>query len=85
MLNRHPFVDFIEMIENPKTIVFCHTCNRIVGEKFPILDHGHSLGLRNELLRRKENLQYLGYGFYYDTPEIRAILPEPRDEIVIKL
>jgi hypothetical protein len=71
-----------------KGIVFCHTCNRIVGTEFPVWDHGHSFEMRNEILTNPENIGLLGYGYYVDTPKMRKHLEKefpPRDEIVIKL
>ena len=70
-----------------KGIVFCHTCNNIVGDSFPV-HHYHSFELRNEMLNRPEIQQYIGFKFYTDTPEIRERLMKdfpPRTEIVLKL
>ncbi len=68
-----------------KGIIFCHTCNSIVGTEFPV-DHNHDIRLINELLMK--NLHTLGFAFYKDSPETRKFLEKnypPRESVEIKL
>lgn len=51
-----------------KGIVFCFTCNRIVGDSFPV-DHKHDypIGVATYLIRKKR----IGMKLFEDTPENR--------------
>jgi len=70
-----------------KGLVFCHTCNEIVGDSFPV-NHYHSFEMRNEILTNPKNMQYIGFKFLVDTPKMRKHLAKefpPRKEIIITL
>jgi hypothetical protein len=69
-----------------KGIVFCHTCNRIVGVSFPV-NHYHDFGNGEIACKMLVNNQ-LGFGFYKDTVKNRKFLAKqypPQDEITIRL
>ena len=69
-----------------KVIIFCHTCNRIVGDSFPV-NHGHDFG-HGEVSIKMLLAGQLGLGCYKDTKKNRSFLAKhypPRDEITIKL
>jgi len=75
------------VLGDKKVIVFCHCCNRIVGNSFPIYNHDHGFGNRRVSVKLVSSGN-LGFGCYEDTPENRKFLAEhypPRDEITIKL
>ena len=71
--------------EKEKGIVFCHRCNRIVGDCFPV-DHYHGWygNGTGSVWMLEHNCD--GFSFYVDTPENRKRLAElypPRDTIEV--
>ena len=69
-----------------KGIIFCNTCNRIVGTEFPVLDHYHSFEISNEMLEK--NLDKIAFQFIKDTKKNRAYLKKhhrARNTVTLKL
>jgi len=69
-----------------KGIVFCHTCNRIVGDSFPV-NHNHNFGSGEMAVKMLMNNQ-LGFSYFKDTKKNREYLAKhypPRDEVLVKL
>jgi len=74
------------MTHQKKVIVFCHTCNRIVGDGFPV-DHWHGFG-NGAMAVKMLCAGDLGLGCYEDTPENHKFLADhypPRDEVTVRL
>ena len=75
-----------KVTKRQKGLVFCHTCNTIVGDSFPV-HHGHDFG-NGQMAVKMVMKDQLGFGFYKDTPKMRKHLAKdfpPRDEVCVKL
>ena len=59
---------------NKKDIVFCHRCNEIVGDSFPVRGHYHTdYGSATGAVWMLEH-RMQGFGYYIDTPKMREHL-----------
>jgi len=70
-----------------KGIVFCHTCNEIVGDSFPVQHYHKDYGNGSGAIYMLDH-NMLGFSYYKDTPKVRRDLVKlmpPRKEIVIAI
>jgi len=71
-----------------KGIVFCHTCNQIVGDSFPVYDHYHKDFGNGSMSVWMLQKCMLGFGWYKDTKKIRKQLAKdfpPRTKLEIEI
>ena len=71
---------------NEKGLVFCHTCNKIVDDSFPV-NHGHDFG-NGEMYIKMLYAGQSGFRFYVDTKKMRKHLAKefpPRTEVLVQL
>lgn len=70
-----------------KGIVFCHTCNNIIGDSFPVNHYHKDFGSGSGAIWLLQHGMY-GFSFIVDTPENREKLAKdfpPRTKIEVEI